>query len=220
MKRLIGRVNAVAAVLKRSDGKVTLNMQSCLSFTEMKEQLKEQLKAAGDFWLGAAVSIDTGRKVLNGKQQEEIQDILSGHGLQLQNTVSSASNIGLSSQEVEPSPFGQISYYEDTALICRSLRSGQKIITEGNVVILGDINPGAEVVAGGNILVMGSLRGLAHAGAFGDDTALVAAYRLNPTQLRIASHITRPPDGESILVECPELARIRGGKVCIEKLKI
>jgi septum site-determining protein MinC len=38
--------------------------------------------------------------------------------------------------------------------------------------------------------------------------------------LRIANHITRPPDGENIVVNTPELAKIRAGKVVIEKLKI
>ncbi|MDD3268344.1 MAG: septum site-determining protein MinC [Syntrophomonadaceae bacterium] len=196
-----------------------INMQSCRTFAEIKDQLEEQLKTAGDFWLGGGVSIETGHKVLSSKQLEEIQTILSGHGLHLQTNDSEAST-GFESSGHDPSLFEQLPYYEDTALICKSLRSGQKIFTEGNVVILGDVNPGAEVVAGGNILVMGSLRGMVHAGVFGDDAALVAAYRLSPTQLRIASHITRPPDGELIVVQCPELARIRGGKVCIEKLKI
>ncbi len=210
----------MAAVVKRKKGKIKINMQSNLSFAEIKDQLREQLKSVGDFWLGGGVSIETGPKVLTKQQLGEIQTILSGHGLHLQNTVDNENGSKLENFDNEPSPFEHLPYYEETALICKSLRSGQKIITEGNIVILGDVNPGAEVVAGGNILVMGSIRGMVHAGVFGDESALVAAYRLSPTQLRIASHITRPPDGELIIVECPELARIRGGKVCIEKLKI
>ncbi|MEN6326855.1 MAG: septum site-determining protein MinC [Syntrophomonas sp.] len=210
----------MGAVVKRKNGKIRISMQSSLSFAEIKDQLKEQLKSVGDFWLGGGVSIENGPKVLTNQQLEEIQTILSGHGLHLQSNIDSGTGSGLENSGHEPSPFEQLPYYEETALICKSLRSGQKIFTEGNIVILGDVNPGAEVVAGGNILVMGSIRGMVHAGVLGDESALVAAYRLSPTQLRIASHITRPPDGELIIVECPELARIRGGKVCIEKLKI
>lgn len=210
----------MAAVVKRRNGKIKINMQSNLNFMEIKDQLREQLKSVGDFWLGGRVSIETGPKVLNNQQLEEIKTILSGHGLHLQSSMDSEPGTGLENSGQEPSPFEKLPYYEETALICKSLRSGQKIFTEGNVVILGDVNPGAEVVAGGNILVMGSIRGMVHAGVFGDENTLIAAYRLCPTQLRIANHITRPPDGELIIVECPELARIRGGKVCIEKLKI
>lgn len=105
-----------------------------------------------------------------------------------------------------------------TLLIKRTLRSGQNINYDGNVVVLGDVNPGAEIICSGHILIMGVLRGLVHAGATGDDTATVTALSLNPTQLRISSHITRPPDGGgSINAFLPETARIINNAVIIEK---
>jgi len=105
-----------------------------------------------------------------------------------------------------------------TILIQRTLRSGQSIRFPGNVVVMGDVNPGAEIMAGGNIVVMGSLRGVVHAGATGNTKALVTAFRLQPTQLRIADHITRAPDGENEVVpDQPEIARIKNGKVVIER---
>ncbi|MHB1043636.1 MAG: septum site-determining protein MinC [Eubacteriales bacterium] len=108
---------------------------------------------------------------------------------------------------------------ENTILVQRTLRSGQSIRYSGNVVILGDVNPGAEVVATGNVIVMGALRGVVHAGANGDEKAVVMAFRLKPTQLRIANHITRPPDNETMLeVDLPEAARIKKGVVTIESV--
>jgi len=105
---------------------------------------------------------------------------------------------------------------EDTILVRRTLRSGQSIHYDGNVVVLGDVNPGAEIIASGNIVVMGALRGVAHAGATGDEEAVVTAFRLQPTQLRIASHITRAPDGNHPGPDRPETARIKDGEVIIE----
>lgn len=105
---------------------------------------------------------------------------------------------------------------ENTILVQRTLRSGQSIRYNGNVVVLGDVNPGAEVAATGNIIVMGALRGVVHAGAGGDEKAVVLAFRLQPTQLRIANHITRPPDNETVDTDHPEMARIRDGVVTIE----
>ena len=96
-----------------------------------------------------------------------------------------------------------------TMLYEKSLRSGQNIDLDGNVVILGDVNPGAEIVASGHILVMGALRGLVHAGAAGEEGATVTALSFAPTQLRIASRITRPPEEDA--------ARIKDGEVIIEK---
>ena len=105
-----------------------------------------------------------------------------------------------------------------TIMVQRTLRSGQNLNYDGNVVIMGDVNPGAEVVASGHVLVMGSLRGLVHAGATGEEEATVTALCLAPTQLRIAAHITRPPDGSDLdQNKLPEVARIKNDAVVIEE---
>ena len=104
-----------------------------------------------------------------------------------------------------------------TILVQRTLRSGQNLHYDGNVVVMGDVNPGAEIVASGHVLVMGSLRGLVHAGATGEEEATVTALHLAPTQLRIASHITRPPDGSADdEAKLPEVARVKNETVIIE----
>lgn len=116
----------------------------------------------------------------------------------------------------ERKPEGKEAGDSNTLLVKRTLRSGQHIRYDGSVAVLGDVNPGAEIIASGDIVVLGSFRGVAHAGATGNDKAIVAAFRLNPTQLRIANIITRSPDGDSIVPAAPEIARIRDGKVVIE----
>ena len=68
-----------------------------------------------------------------------------------------------------------------------SLRSGQKLETEGSIIILGDVNSGAEVIASDNIVVLGTLRGLAHAGAKGNKQAIIAAGLFDAVQVRIAN---------------------------------
>jgi septum site-determining protein MinC len=106
---------------------------------------------------------------------------------------------------------------EETILVQRTIRSGQKVFYPGNVVVLGDVNPGGEVIAGGNIIVMGTFRGIAHAGALGKGDAIVAALRLEPSQLRIAGFITRAPDGDFSTPFQPEIARVQDGIVIIER---
>jgi len=109
---------------------------------------------------------------------------------------------------------------DNTILIKRTVRSGQQIQYDGNIVVLGDVNPGSELIASGNIVVMGALRGVVHAGATGNEEASVAAFRLLPTQLRIANHITRAPDGDYLPPQQPEIARIKDGVVVIEAYQI
>ena len=105
-------------------------------------------------------------------------------------------------------------------LVQKTLRSGQSITHDGSVIVIGDVNPGAEVIAGGNVIVMGSVRGVVHAGVHGNTDATVTAFRLIPTQLRIAGLITRAPDMGEVDSEQPEVARIRMDVIVIEKLKL
>jgi septum site-determining protein MinC len=65
---------------------------------------------------------------------------------------------------------------EEIKFIKRTLRSGDKVTSTGDLVILGDVNPGAEVEAGGNIYVMGSLRGTVKAGIGKSEAEIRALY--------------------------------------------
>ncbi len=102
-----------------------------------------------------------------------------------------------------------------TKFVHGTLRSGQEVDFNGNIVVVGDVNPGAFLKARGNIVVLGSLRGVAHAGIGGNYNSIVAAYSLLPMQLRIGEKIVRPPDGD-IQYNLPEVARIVNGEVLIE----
>ncbi|MEP7199475.1 MAG: septum site-determining protein MinC [Chloroflexota bacterium] len=97
-------------------------------------------------------------------------------------------------------------------VVRRTLRSGAAIQHEGHVIIVGDVNPGAELIAGGDVIVWGKLRGLVHAGALGDNNAIVCALLFDPTQLRIGNTIARMPEGKKRKV-IPEMASIRDGKI-------
>ena len=103
-----------------------------------------------------------------------------------------------------------------TLYIHRTLRSGQSISSDGNIVIIGDVNPGAEVVAKGDITVWGILGGIAHAGSDGNTYSRIRALKLNAIQIRIGNIYARRPDtvntpytGQThIYRKKPELKRI------------
>lgn len=100
-------------------------------------------------------------------------------------------------------------------VVHRTLRSGQTLRHPGSIAVIGDVNPGAEIVAGGDIVVWGRLRGVVHAGAMGDENAVVCALNLSPTQLRIATYLSRSPDDKRKRA-IPEVAHVRDGKIVAE----
>jgi septum site-determining protein MinC len=99
------------------------------------------------------------------------------------------------------------------------LRSGASLEFETSVIIIGDVNHGARVVSKGNIIVLGSLKGNAFAGATGNTNAFVVALDMNPTQIRIADTIARAPD-KPVKAEVKEakIAFLEEGNIYIEPL--
>ena len=88
-----------------------------------------------------------------------------------------------------------------------TVRSGDRISSNGNLCILGDVNPGAIVSAKKNIYVWGKLLGIAFAGNGGDKKASIASLYLNPLQLRIADVVAIGPK-EKPKNHYPEIALI------------
>lgn len=97
-----------------------------------------------------------------------------------------------------------------------TLRSGQRLESEGNIIVVGDVNAGAELIADGNIVVFGKLRGLAHAGAMGRTDVIIAANGLIPQQVRIGGKIAIIPAGRHL--DGPEIVRIRDGKIIVDSM--
>ena len=103
-----------------------------------------------------------------------------------------------------------------TLSLHRTLRSGNVVRFDGDVYIFGDVNPGAQVVATGNLIVLGALKGMAWAGAAGEDDAMIMAHLLRPTQLRIGRKIAIVPENAPSLDFSPELASIVDGQIAIQ----
>ena len=82
---------------------------------------------------------------------------------------------------------------KDDVLHEGTVRSGDRISSNGNLCIIGDVNPGAIVSAKKNIYVWGKLLGIAFAGNSGDKNATIASLYLKPVQLRIADVIAIGP---------------------------
>lgn len=190
---------------------------------ERESALLEYIGANPSFFQGARLALDVGNQSLKVAELARLRDELSERGISLWAvlsespvTESTAQNLGLATRlarsrlpimppTIEKTP-------PDTALWVKGpLRSGTRLEHDGHVVIFGDVNPGAEVVATGNIVVWGRLRGLVHAGAHGDESAVVCALELVPTQLRIASAIAvSAKKGRKVQ---PEVARLVDGQI-------
>jgi septum site-determining protein MinC len=189
--------------------------------------LMQQVEDKSDFFKGARVAIDVGSRELHAAEVGGLRDKLADRDVSMWALISespmmerTAQDLGLATRLSKARPERVIKAMdtnlpgEGAVLLRRTLRSGFKIAYEGHITVIGDVNPGAEIIAGGSIIVWGKLRGLAHAGADGDEKAVVCALDLMPTQLRIAGQIATTPTRKGKLQ--PEMASVQDGQVVAE----
>jgi septum site-determining protein MinC len=195
---------------------------------ELRTTLLEHVEKQAGFLKGARLALDVGNHILRAAELGHLRDTLSGQGVSLWAVLSSsptteqtAQILGLATRISKPRPERSMASIQTTIqggeqaiMVKRTLRSGFVLEFAGSIVVIGDVNPGAQIIAGGNVFVWGRLRGVVHAGAEGDEEAVVCALDLSPTQLRIAGQIAITPQrrGKSQ----PEIARLKDGRVVAE----
>lgn len=175
-------------------------MKNCVSINLKKDQiiikiaenveqkdiiisLNKKIPELKKLYMNEKTPIKITGKVLKNKEVDEIQELIKKE-IDVDIDFDTPKTLGLSSIT---KTFKQEIKVSDTQFHRGSLRSGQKIETEGSIVILGDVNSGAEVMASDNIVVLGNLRGLAHAGAKGNQNAIISAGNLDTVQIRISN---------------------------------
>lgn len=168
---------------------------------QQRSALLANIDEKASFFQGARLAIDLGTQILRVNELSDLRDYLSERGVSLWAVLSqspvteqTAQLLGLATRISKPRPEQQHNAEpapEDQALfVNKTLRSGQRVEYPGTVIVLGDVNAGAEVIAHGNVIVWGRVRGMIHAGAAGDLTAMICALDLSATQLRIADEVS------------------------------
>lgn len=222
-----------AVTFKGTVNGLTIILKDNVSFEELVNSLLIKINSAGKFFRGAKLAVRYKGRTLSVEERDRLFDLLKENsGAQILSfdedksenskpvgNVSSNGNANERNNQIKKYTYfrgideGVTKFYRGT------VRSGQLITFDGNVVILGDVNPGAVIEATGNIIVMGLLRGVVHAGSDGNKEAIIAALGLNPTQLRIGDLITRSPDDEKGIGTnlIPEVAYVKEDKLFVER---
>ena len=208
-----------------------------LSPTEKWQSVTDELASRIDdkpaFYTGATIIVELGARPVPKYELSSLKALLERRGLSLSYVRSESDTTRQSAiaLDLKTSDNGQrqsaASREAETASVSpeesgtrgvifrRTLRSGRTIHSEGHAVVFGDVNAGAKVIAAGDIVIWGKLRGTVHAGALGDETAVVCALDMNPNQLRIAGYLVTSPPGKRGEI-LPEVARIRDNQIVVE----
>lgn len=194
--------------MKKNEIIIKINEEA--EYEKILEILDKKLPVLKKLYKEAKNPIRVTGRFLKEKEMEEIKNIIKTE-IDVEIIFDSVNELGL---------YGIKKVYEqnvensETYFLKGGMRSGQKIETEGSIVILGDVNNGAEVIAGDNIVVLGTLRGLAHAGAKGNKKAIIASNKIESAQLRIAN-VLKEIEKEEI-EEKKQFASIKEEKIVLE----
>ena len=175
------RKNYVSINLRKDE--IVIKLDENASQEQITTTLRKKLPELKKLYKDEKTPIRVTGKILKNREIDEIQELIKSK-IDVEIDFDMPKSLGLSSIK---RAFDKEIAVSETKFHRGSLRSGQKMETEGSLVIIGDVNSGAEVMASDNIVILGALRGLAHAGAKGNKQAIVAAGLFDAVQVRIAN---------------------------------
>ena len=164
---------------------IVMKIREDATTNEILNELEEKLPDLKEFYKDEKTPILVTGKILKRFEIDSIQKMIQNI-IKVKVDFDSPRTLGLHDIKRTFKKDIQIS---ETKFYKGSIRSGQRLEFEGSIVIIGDVNDGAEVIAEDNIAILGSLRGMAHAGAKGNEKAMIAASIIEAPQIRIASKI-------------------------------
>lgn len=210
-----------AVIIKSFPDGIAVVLNSEIDFNELKAAVERKFCDSAKFFGTAKVVLSfEGRKLTEEEEMELLE------------TISSVSQIEITCL-IEKDPekneiylnamnkFAENSDNNDGQFYRGNLKSGQTLETEYSIVILGDVNPGAKVVSTGNIVVLGTLYGSAYAGGINGNN-FVAALDMKPTQIKIGDIIAK--QGERGLFgllknrSVPKIAYVENSRIMIRPI--
>ncbi len=206
-------------IIKGNNYGLSVYLDPELPFSELMEQLASKFRDSARFFRGAKMALTfEGRSLTPEETNTAVNTICENSEIEISCVIDTdKAREAFFKRVVEEKageegglPAGSGQFYKGT------LRSGQVLEAEGNIVMLGDVNPGARIVAKGNIIVLGAMRGTAIAGLSGKRYAIVVALEMEPIQIRIGDIAART--GGRKLGTGPRIAYLDMGKLRIEPL--
>lgn len=208
-----------SVIIKGTKSGIIVVLDSNMDFEELKQNVATKFKESSNFLGNATMALSFEGRELTNEEQRELLDIINENSnlhiacvIDTDQEKEAMFSKSLNERLMElQSNTGQ--FYKG------NLRSGQVLEVESSIIVIGDINNGAKVVSKGNVIILGSLKGNVFAGASGNSKAFVVALDMEPVQIRIADIIARAPDKKSKEVQREaKIAFVDDGNIYIETL--
>lgn len=206
--------------IKSSRHGLEVHLDPQIPFTHLLEEVSKKFSLAAKFFAHSSLAISFEDRPLTKEQEQQLLDIITetAHITIIcvidNNKTTEQLYRTIIEQSTDDSKKRDGQFYRGT------LKRRQVLESETSVIILGNVENGAKVISKGNVVVMGSLKGSVHAGASGDHDAFITALDMNPKVLKIGNisikrHKIQETD-ENIMK--PKIAIVDGEHIYIDPL--
>ena len=209
-------------IIKGKIDRLVIALDPDISFLDICDILKTKILEARNFIGNSRMAIEfSGRTLTNEEENTLIGIITDNSNIVISYIFSKRED---SDEEIDLEHLNPLIEEGKTHFYRGTLRSGSKIESDGNIVVLGDVNPSSIIKARGNVIVLGHLNGTVYAGLGGDDRAFIGAVHFNPIQLTIGMKTITDIQNEildSTRVNKKgkfKVARIRNQEIVVEEL--
>ena len=209
-------------IIKGKNDRLVIALDPDISFLDICDILKTKILEARNFIGNSRMAIEfSGRALTNEEENILIGIITDNSNIVISYIFSKRED---SNEEIDLEHLNPLIEEGKTHFYRGTLRSGSKIESDGNIVVVGDVNPSSIIKARGNVIVLGHLNGTVYAGLGGDDRAFIGAVHFNPIQLTIGMKTITDIQNEildSTRVNKKgkfKVARIRNQEIVVEEL--
>ena len=210
-------------IIKTNAYGLTLILSPDISFEQLLEDTGRKFAQAARFFRNAQMALTfRGRELTTDEELALIEKITENAKIQIVCIVDEDKAHAARYEEVVTRTLQE--HISDTCKIIRgSVMAGELVQEERSILILGDVKPGGRVVSAGNVIILGTCLGEVTAGAGGDERCFAAGIVLKPNTLRIAgvtakSAITKRFDSGEYSAD-PKIAYLRDSHLVMESLK-
>ncbi len=173
------------AVIKSNKTGLTLILDPQIDFDIIIKELEGKFIASEGFWGRTTMTLTIEGRALDYMEQTRIVNTITEHS-EIQILCMLDSDLTI----IEDYKKAFLKYYSEfnnlTGMLHPgSVRDGETIEAEASIIIIGDVFEKAKIVSSGNIIVLGELSGEAQAGVGGNTDAVIVAFSMNTDKVAI-----------------------------------
>lgn len=173
-------------IVKSTKRGIRLVLDNEMPFPDLLEKIREKFTESKKFFQNSDFALSFSGRTLNTEEERAVIDTISescGAGIIC---ILSENELLDTYIEERIQQLQEERTMKSGHFFRGDVQPGQTLESEQSVIIVGNVHKGGKVISRGNIVVLGTLKGYAFAGAGGNHSAFICALHIETDQIRIA----------------------------------